>query len=227
MTLARVAFAQGSKSVNSSSSVTITGVTAGNALLILIRWDTGAAVTVSSVTCPGETVVAIGTPFSASLFGTTVRSAWYAINNVQSSGDKTISTTLSAAPAFGNCTTAWEVGGQEAAGIFDSDGSASGASSAPSVNVTTTVGPTAIFAWAAGNSSKPTAGSGYTAEGASNIHYYDDVEYDSDMNSGSAGSKTVAFTGSQTQWGIHAIAIKESGAGGGGGGAELMGQACL
>jgi hypothetical protein len=212
MALARVNFVQGANSVVVGSAVTITGTTAGNSLVILTRWTED--VTISSITCSGETVTAVGSrknnyPFYASC------SQWHVINNLQSSGDKTISVTLSATPNYQNCVSVWEISGAETSGIFDAEVSANGSASVPSTTLTTTVSPATIFALAAGTSGKPTAGSGYTAEGTGNILQYDNVEYDSDMSVGSPGAKTVAFAVSQTNWGLHAISIKESGATGG------------
>lgn len=203
MAIARVNFVQGANSVVVGSSVTITGTTAGNSLVILTRWTEN--VTISSITCSGETIVGAGTrktdyPFYQSC------SQWHVIDNLQTGGSKQINVTLSATPNYQNCVSVWEVSGADTAGIYDAIASATGSSSAPSTSLTTGVSGAAIFALAAGTSSKPTAGSNYTAEGAANILQYDNCEYDVDV--GGAGSKTVDFGGSQTNWGLHAISIK-------------------
>lgn len=212
MALARVNFVQGANSVVVGSSVTITGTTAGNSLVILTRWTEN--VTISSITCSGETITAVGSrktdyPFYASC------SQWHVINSLATGGSKQIDVTLSATPNYQNCISVWEVSGAETSGIFDAEASATGSGSVPSTTLTTTVSPATIFAMAAGTSAKPTAGSGFTAEGGANILQYDNTAYDSDMSVGSPGAKTVAFAGSQTNWGLHAISIKESGASGG------------
>lgn len=213
MALARVNFVQGTNYVTYQSNATINSVTAGNSLVILVRWD--GAVSINTILCTGETIVAVGTEKSNYTHLTNGKSRWYVINNVQSSANKTVNVELTGAPAFQNCVAMWEISGAETAGIYDAELSALGTSSAPSGTLTTTAAPATIFAYASGNSSKPTAGTGYTAEGGTNIHFYDNLEYDSDMSVGAVGGKTVAFAVSQGAWGLHAISVKESGATGG------------
>ncbi len=215
MALARVSFTQGTNYVTYQSNATISGVTAGNSIVILVRWD--GAVSISAITCSGETIVAVGTEKSDYSHLSNGKTRWYVINNVQSSSSKTVNVDLTGSPAFQNCVSMWEISGAQTSGIYDAELSALGTGSEPSGTLTTTVAPATIFAYASGNSSKPGAGAGYTAEGGTNIHYYDNLEYDSDMSVGAAGGKTVAFTTSQANWGLHAISIKESGAVAGGG----------
>ena len=214
MAIARVQYGQSINGVVAQNTLTLTGTASGNALVILVVWD--GTPTFTSVTISGETVVNVGSVQDFSAFSTTNHSRWCVVNSLASGGSKSVVADLSAAPAFGLTIMAWEVSGAESAGIYDNSGSANGTSSVPSVSVSASVSPTAIFAWACGNSGKPTAGSSpiaFTAEGAANSIYYSDTERAIGVTG--TGSKTINFTGSQSEWGIHGIIVKESGATGG------------
>lgn len=203
---------QGTNSVNANSTITKTGCTAGNSLAILLRWD--GTVSVSSITCSGETVEAIGTENTNYTHAGNPHSRFYEIKNLQSSSDKVVNVTLSGSPASVNCLAVWELSGADTTGTYDNEVKSSG-SGVPSTSLTTGSANAAIIAYCSGNSGQPGAGTGYTALGGANIIYYDNCEHDEDV--GAAGSKTVAFTVSQGNYGIHAISFKAAGAGGGGG----------
>lgn len=202
---------QGTNSVNANSTATKTGCTAGNSLVILLRWD--GTVSVSTITCSDETVTAIGTENTGYSHAGNPHSRFYQIANLQSSGDKVINVALSGSPASVNCIAIWEFSGADTAGIYDSEVKAE-ASGVPSTNITTTTNNASVVAYCSGNSGQPGAGAGFTALNGSNIIYYDNCEHDDDI--GAAGSRTVAFTVSQGNYGIHAVAIKAAGGGGGG-----------
>ena len=217
MTIARHSYTQGTNSVNDTASVTVAGATAGRLLLILVEWYD--ATSISTITCPGEAITARGSVMTGHTGDALAKSAWYTIDALAGSGDKTVTVVLSDSAAFSFAVTAWELSGNDAS-PYDNSTTATGSTTA-TTSLTTTAANSAIFAVCTSNSTKPSAGSDYIAEDGPNVLGFDNCEYD--LDAGAAGSKTVDFGGSLGSWGIHAIAIKAAIEAG----AAMMGQACL
>lgn len=200
-------YTAGTLSSNSSSSVTVPSCVAGETLLILHLWD-GTA-TENAPTCSGETVATVGTQ-GAGMSSWTTKFRWHLIENIQSSGDKVVVSTLSAAPSSANCTAAWRLSGTDnvAGSPYDTSANATGTTANPSMNLTTAGANAAIVACCETNNGAPTAGS---ADWTIRTIFGSERAQD-DPDVGAAGSKTVPFThASTTNWGMGAIAIKAAG----------------
>lgn len=212
MTITIESFVAGTASSNTTCNVTVAGCVAGDALVVLHVWD--GAVTENAPTCPSETVATVGTQ-GTGISGWSSKFRWHLIENVQASGDKTVTATISGAPASVNCVVAWRLSGtnNSAGSPYDTSANANGTTADPSFNLTTSASGAAILAGCETNNGASTAGSGYTLR-----TFFGTTRGQDDNDVGAAGSKTVPFThATTTDWGITAIAIKSAdGAAGGG-----------
>ncbi len=175
--------------------ITLVGTTAGRGIVILIVWqDDGGARTITSVTVSGEanaTVIAGSKADGASAVDHT-QCAF--LNNITTGGTKTITVTFSGS-AYSSAV-AVEVIGHDTAAAVDNSTSFAAAFSALTTTLTTNTANCAIFAVCTANdSNEPTAGANFTllSNPRANNGYRDEDEYW--LDSGVAGSKTVAFGG--------------------------------
>jgi hypothetical protein len=196
-------FTSGSLSANDTCSVTVTGCSTDDTIVVLHIWD--GVVTENAPTCSGETVSTVGTQATGNS-GWTTKYRWHVINDIQSSGDKTVTATLSGAPSSANIAYAWRLTGAENTSAYDTSANATGTTANPSVNLTTSLSNGAVFAVVETNSGAATAGSGYTGRTLFSTNFAQD-----DNNVGSAGTYNVAFThATTTNWGMTAMAIKSA-----------------
>lgn len=186
--------------------------TAGNGLLVCIRWY--GAITVSSVTCAGETVDLVGSAYGNGTANQTARSQWAYINNIQSTGSKTVSVTLSGSAS--NLTISLhEISGQETTGMIGAHAPvATGTATAnPSTSITTTAANSAVFGCLMSSASGATSGSGYTTLAFTSFWSFEFGEYTTGMDAGAAGSKTVDWTQAASDWHIDAVEVLPAGSG--------------
>lgn len=189
----------------SSTSIVVTqvGCTAGRSLVIAASW--AGDYTITSATCPGETVAIHGSAFGRAGIGNYQQ--LLSIANIQASGDKTVTINLSVS-ATNRCAYIVELVGGNTASWFDGVSTAEAASGATaSVSRTTTNANAAIFTIGAHLSPAFSPGSGYTGIGTLVVYNYG--EYD--LDAGAAGAKTVDFSGSGSQaWSIIAASFNAS-----------------
>jgi hypothetical protein len=187
----------------STAAVTLAGVTTGRSVLLCVRW-LNASATISSITCPGETVV-LKTKATQAAASANVQ--WGYVDSIVAGGSKTFTVNFSAG-TFHVGVGACEITGALTSGIYDAENQANNSGSAnPSVGVTTTTDGAAIFAGVfSNNTNAHTAGSGYTLITFGQTTGSAEGEYDLDV--GAAGAKTVDFTASSQAWALSAIAIK-------------------
>ncbi len=179
--------AAGTTSVN----VSITGATAGNQVVVVLRW-TGSA-TGPTVTLTGETVTLIGT----ALFNSTLnesRQLGY-VKSLASGGAKTLSLSgVGSGQEVG--ATYLEFSGGDTASWYDGveGGTSSASASGGNLTLTTVSDHDLIVVGGANSSSNGHIGAdtGYTATAVSSINWADDVEENPDV--GLAGSKTINYT---------------------------------
>jgi hypothetical protein len=219
MALARQSFTEGTGSGNDNCSVTVPSCATGDTIIIAWVWHTDASRVPSTYTCPSETVTLLGSTLGGAGMDNW-RCQWVAIANVANSGGKTITCTLTGAPTAGytNRQRAWRLSGADT--TTPDDGAsiiATGTSTTPTLNLTTTVFPDGIFSVQTSKGAAPTGfESGFTSETVSADSWYMGAQYDIDV--GSPGTKAVGYTlASSNEWSTCAIAIKESGATAGGG----------
>lgn len=173
--------------------------TAGNSVVVCIRWYN--VVTISSITCSGETVTLVGSP---AVNGTRC-SQFAVINNVASTASKTVDVTLSGTAANVSICLV-EFSGAKTSGIAGAHPAAStGTSANPSHSITTTADNSAIVGILMSNISGATPGSGYTTLSFNTWWSYEYGQYDADV--GAAGAKTVNWTMSSEAWHIDALEV--------------------
>jgi hypothetical protein len=196
--------------------------TAGNGLLICVRWYN--AVTISSITCTGETVTVVGSAFGNGTANQTARSQWAVINNIQSTATKTVNVTLSGSAA--NATVSLhEVSGQNTTSMVGARPAASTgiATANPTHSLTTTAANSAIFGALMGSASSSTPGATYTTLAFTTFWSYEFGEYL--LDAGAVGAKTVNWTNAATHdWHIDAIEILPAGGASGGTGGLTGGK---
>lgn len=193
---------------NATSSTTfaiaLNGVTAGRSILLAWHGLLQSA-TITSVTCSGESNLTVQTPVqTASGYG----SFFATLDNITTSGNKTITITYSAA-RVNKGAIALELIGANTAGMVDVYGTSSTSTTTPSVTLTTTGTNSAVFGnlWG-GSFGTGTLTSGYAALVDQLLSStYAGVEWKPDT--GAAGSKTVGYTfSSAAEEAFSAIAIK-------------------
>lgn len=205
-----VAFVKCVNEYASDGSLTITGTTAGNTLIV---GSSGSSATTTWTPSDGHNTytnltyfqTANGVPMSISLA--------YAVNIA--GGNETVATTNGGSEDQG--MTICEFSGVATASTLDnSTGTVSGAvaSATPTSNAFTTTVTDLIIAYYANEASgsDPTAGAGYTIDANHNTSHFDGMEYSLNV---SAGSQTPSFSvSSNNNWIMFAIALKAAAAAG-------------
>lgn len=191
-------------------NATLVGTTAGRGILILVWYMDAAALTVSGVTIAGESA-----PSSAGAMIRITSPADYGVQifylgNNTGGGNKAIEATFSAAPdASGICVIEF-AGGDTASWLGTGTVSATGSSSAPSVNITTATNNELVIGMVICNDSTQTPGTGYTAITLPNIFWYEEGQYN--LDAGTAGVKAFDMAlGGSANWGIFAASFKIAG----------------
>ena len=209
MAIARVSFTEGTNGSSTTAEVTVPNASAGDTILFLIDWH--AVVTVSSITCSGETVVLHGSPHTGG--PNNGRMQWAYIAEVASGGNKTTSVTWSGGPSAG-VVKAWRLTGVDTTTPIDAASVSATASTAnPTVNITTASANAAIFSALNSQTGDPSdVQSGFTPEPMADIFWYNHGQYNVDV--GAAGTKAVGYTLGAGQYVTSAIALKQAGGGG-------------
>jgi hypothetical protein len=183
----------------------LTGVDAGDSLVVPILWGS-ASVTITSVTCSGESNLTGHTqkgPVGPSDSTTQI----FHLDNVTSGGTKTITINFSGAPG-GGTAFAMALAGGKTSGFFDAEPSGGGsnaASGTPSTSITTTVANAFIVAICSNDGGDPQNGTDYTLVTLADRNWFINGEYD--LDAGAAGAKTVDMTVGGV-WVIGAAAFK-------------------
>jgi hypothetical protein len=203
-------------STQASQNVVLNGVSAGNSLVVAVIADSASGITVSSITINGESNATLhGTEFNVSVSGPRVQMIRFgSLGNVTAGGNKTITATLSAAPA-NFALYAAEVSGGDTASFFDAVGTGTtGSGTTISDSITTGSANSSVFCFVACDGSEATAGTGYTGIALINMFWWHEGQYDMDV--GGAGAQTPQMTQSSGNWGMLSAAFKTAGGGGGG-----------
>jgi hypothetical protein len=180
---------------------TLNGVSAGNGIVVGVVWEP--AVTITSVTCSGESNLTLGTQRDHAATGHSHQFAW--LGNVTTGGNKTVTVNFSSSPGTAGAGYAAALAGGDTADIFDAEQWATGTGTALSVGITTAADGAALFAIASSDGGDQSAGTGFTVITLVDVSWYDNGEYD--LDAGSAGAKTVTMTAGSGQWGISAVAL--------------------
>ena len=181
--------------------VTLAGCTAGRSLVILASW-TKDSKTITSAVCSGETVDIHGSPYGNASLG--YDQQMLSIKQLQGSGDKTITITLSGTAYANNVLMATEFIGGDTTTWFEAVSTAQGNSTNPAVSHTTLTDNALVMAIMSDGVGSTTAGSGFTLIDPSYAFVWG--EYDLDAES--AGAKTVSFTSASAQWSIVAASFR-------------------
>jgi len=176
-------------------ALTLKGTTSGNQIIVGVKWD--AAVTISSITCSGESNLTVhGSPLEDyNATDTYIQLA--SLADITTGGDKTITVTMSGSVVNdGLYMTALEVVGGDTGGFYDTQTTAVGASGSPSVNITPTNDDSLIIGFggeeAFNNYGKP--GTNFAELIDYPVINAGHVFMVARWNAGTAGSKTVGFT---------------------------------
>ena len=203
-----ISIVQSGDSIGLTSSntiaLTLTGVTAGSALVARIDWYSG-AITISSVTCTAESNLTV---HGAKLTVNSEDMQFASLGNVTTGGSKTITVTLSSAALYRSLVV-FEVAGGHPSNFFDVESDTTGTSTDPTGSITTTQPSCAVFAVTSSASGVvTTAGAGFTLQTvvSGNINASDGTEYDLDV--GAAGVKSVPFVNSSSSaWAVKSAAF--------------------
>lgn len=197
---------------NTGTSVGLTGCSVGNSLIICV-WFYDPAVTVSSVTITDEnnaTPVTLNRGYGTEPNGFATTEFFY-LADITTGGAKTITATLSGAPANAGGIFALEISGADKASFIDDDAATNGTSDgagAYSHSLTTTAAGL-LVGWTECVSA--VTANGGTQFTLANTRYDCEGQY---LACGGAGSPAVAWTSiGPQQYMIASIAVKE-GAGG-------------
>jgi hypothetical protein len=209
MALARVGQTEGTASggsiTNHTGAVT-RSCTAGNSLLVVIRWY--GAQTVSSISCSGETISLVGSAQGNGTLNSTARTQFAVINNIASTASKTIDVTYSAAVS-NSTVAAVEFSGANTGGIAGAHPAAStgNGTANPTHSVTTTgVDSLIVGALMTSSSTGNALGAGYTTLGFGSYYSYEFGEC-STATTGATGAKTVDWTNASADWHIDAVEV--------------------
>jgi hypothetical protein len=200
---ALVGSTEGTATTGTADSITRT-CTAGNSLVVCLRWY--GAFTVSSITCSGETISLVG----SAAVGPTGRSQFAVINNIASSGSKTVNVTYSGSTST-TTLNASEWSGTLTSGAAGAHPAAStGTSTNATHSITTTAASSALIGILMDNDGgASTPGAGYTTLGFGSSFSYEYGEYNA--NTGAAGAKTVNWTSANSDWHVDALEILDAG----------------
>lgn len=188
------------------NTIVLTGVGAGDSIIVAALWNGASVTSLDNVTISGESNATLLTALGPSSPDST-RSRLGYLANVTSGGDKTITFDLSGPTGGSGEAFAIAVSGGNTSSLLDVENSATGTSTTPTVNLTTTLSGALIVAIANSNNADPSAGSGYTGIALSNQHWYVHGQYL--VGAGAAGTKTVDMsTAGSGAWTINAAAFK-------------------
>lgn len=208
MAIARVGQTEGTTSggtITTHTGAVTRSCTAGNSLLVIIRWYN--AVTVSSIACSGETITLVGSAQGNGALNASARTQFAVINNISSTASKTIDVTYSGAAA-NSTVSCVEFSGANTSGIAGAHPAAATgtASTNPSHSVTTTAADSLIVGALMSSASGATVGAGYTTLGFGSFWSFEFGEC-STATTGATGAKTVDWTNGAADWHIDAIEI--------------------
>jgi hypothetical protein len=205
-----VGITEGSGSGGSTTTGSVTrSCTAGRSLLICIRWY--AAVTVSSITCSGETVTLVGSAAANGTANQAARTQFAIINNIASTASKTINVTYSGT-ATHSTVSCIEFAGALTSGVVGAHPAVqTGTATAnPSGSITTTAAGSVIVGMLMSSGGAATVGAGYTTMGFVTFWSYESGQYLTSLNSGAAGAKTVGWTNASSDWHMDLIEVLSS-----------------
>jgi hypothetical protein len=198
-----------------SQSASLTGVSAGNSLVVAVIAENASGITVSSITITSESNATLhGSEFNCTTGGRVQMMRFGSLGNVTTGGNKTITATLSAAPSQFAIFAA-EISGGDTSAFFDAVGTGTtGSGTTISDSITTGSANSSVFCFVAADGSEPAAGTGYTGITVTNMFWYHEGQYDIDV--GGAGAQSPQMTQSSGNWGMLSAAFKTAGGGGGG-----------
>lgn len=184
---------------NAHLTYTLTGCTAGNSLIILLHWyDGGSALTISAITCSGETVDLHGSPFRGTNPAGNVNCQFASIKNIASTSDKTVDVTFSNFTTGGGMVLA-EISGGNTSTLYQAGSftNASGSSTAPTISVNPAVNHSLAWIVSSTDGLPSVFPSGYTEYFLSTAHWYDTSCADLDT---AAGAANAVFTTLDGAW---------------------------
>ncbi len=201
----RVGFFDNNSNTATTCAVVVTGVSAGDTLVIGSR-RSSATSTITSVTVSSNAnATARGTEKTGGPGNCIL--AWYTLDNVATGGSLTVTVTLNEDIKHG--IVVWHLSSADTAAAYDNSASGGATSTTPSWSLTTNSANAAIFVVLTSDTGEPAAGAAYTAEVVINHNFFDLGEYD--IDAGAAGAKTVDFgTQGSGAWIGHAISIKNA-----------------
>lgn len=188
------------------NTIVLTGVSAGDSIIVVALWNGASVTSLDAVTISGESDATLLTAVGPSNPDSTRARIGY-LANVTSGGDKTITFDLSGPTGGSGEAYAIAVSGGNTSDFLDVQGSATGSSTTPTVDLTTTLSGAFIVAIANSNNADPSTGAGYTGITLANQHWYVHGQYLS--GAGAAGTKTVSMTTAGSgSWTIASAAFK-------------------
>lgn len=177
---------------------------------LVVYQDTGTE-TISSITVTSESsMTLVGTPSRNPTSNWSAQVAYLA--DTTTAGNKTILISLSGGLLRNSYAWHYEVCGSGSGIALDGFGNTNGSTANPTVNVTTGLANSAIFAVLHNNTATPTAGSGYTGVNTAWFNY-EAAEYK--LNAGAANTYAANWTLAAAQWTIAAAGFKAVSAGAG------------
>jgi hypothetical protein len=183
-------------------------------LVIIPEWqDISTPGVISSVAVQGESDASVIAASKAS-FGSPANNRQICYHpNLTSGGSKTVTVTMTQSVYF--TVLVYEYAGQDPASQPDAANAATGASGQPTLNLTT-VANNALIVAACGQQGtlEPTAGSGFNLLGTRPNNGYRDEDED-DLDGSTAGSRAVAFAGTDgaSGWWLAVASFKPAGGG--------------
>jgi len=195
---------------SAAPAVTLTGCANGAGVVVGIGWNNSSALT--AVDVGGQAGTVIGSGYYNATLGSKIQFAY--LPSLSSGGNKTVTATIGTATWW--TIYAVSVTGHDTATFYDSEGGGTGNSTNPTAPVTTVADNCAMFSYTSNGVADATPGAGYTGITLSDFNQFENGQYDLDV--GTAGAQSVAYTVGTSQWATAAAAFKPSGGGGGGGG---------
>lgn len=181
-------------------SFVVSGCTAGRSLVVGAEWVSSSP-NISSITCSGESdLTLIGSKVSNSGITSSCQLAYLA--NITTSGDKTITITLSSAATYRGAF-GYEFSGGRAADFLDASLTGTGSSADPSISLTTGEDNTLVVSICSAVNAVSAAGSAYTLINMGGS--FRDGEYD--LDGGTAGARAVDYTATTGSWAVAAASF--------------------
>ena len=201
-------------------AVTLVATTSGASVAVCVIWAPNTT-NLSTVDVGGQSATIRSTSLASS--AAIGRVEFATLDTLSSGGDKVITATLSANVATGSgIIIAWSFTGTNTSGVFDVANNAAAAGT-PSLTMTTVADNCHIIGvLSIDTSTTPTAGTNYTGVDITDSDWWNYSEKDTDFDAGTAGAKTVNFTGVSSNYTLSALALKPSAGGGGGTTAALL-----